>query len=72
MNATLELAIAKVSELPEEAQERIGLELLDRLAALEQLRAKIDVGIKEADAGLARPLDIDGVIRRGRERLANR
>jgi hypothetical protein len=72
MNTTLELAIAKVSELPDEAQERIGFELLDRLAAIEQLRADIDVGIKQLDAGQGRPLDIEDVIRRGKERLAKR
>lgn len=72
MNSTLELAMAKVSELPEEAQERIGLELLDRLAAMEGLRADIEVGIQELDAGLGRPLDIDDVIRRARERRGER
>jgi hypothetical protein len=72
MNTTLQLAVAKASELPEEAQERIGLELLDRLAAMEQLRADIDVGIKELDAGNGRPLRLDDVIRRGKERLAGR
>jgi hypothetical protein len=72
MNATLELALSKVSELPEDTQERIGLELLDRLAAIEHLRAEIDLGIKELDAGLGHPLDVEDVIRRGKERLAKR
>jgi hypothetical protein len=72
MNTTLELAVAKASALPDEAQERLGLELLDRLAAMEQLRAELDVGIRELDAGLGRPLDIEEVIRRGRKRLAKR
>lgn len=72
MNATLELALAKVSKLPDEAQERLGLELLDRLATLERLRADLDIGIKELDAGLGAPLDIEDVIRRGKERLARR
>jgi hypothetical protein len=31
MTSTLELAIAKISQLPEEAQDRIGFELLDRM-----------------------------------------
>jgi hypothetical protein len=72
MNATLRLAIAKVSELPEEAQERLGLELIDHLAALERLRADLDVGIRELDAGLGAPLDIEDVVQRGKERLARR
>lgn len=72
MNTTLELAMTKVAELPDETQERLGLALLDRLAALELLRADIDVGIKELDAGLGRPLDIEDITRRGRKRLAQR
>jgi hypothetical protein len=72
MNTTLKLAIAKVSELSDEAQERIGFELLDRFASMERLRADIEIGIKELDAGLGRPLDIEDVIRRGKERLAKR
>ncbi len=72
MNTTLKLAIAKVSELSDEAQERIGFELLDRFAAIERLRADIEIGTKELDAGLGRPLDIEDVIRRGKERLAKR
>jgi hypothetical protein len=69
MNTTLQLAMAKASELTDEAQERIGFELLDRLAALEQLKADIEVGIRELDAGLGRPLRLDDVLRRGKQRL---
>ena len=72
MTSTLELAIAKASKLSEEAQERIGLEMLERIAALEELRAEIEIGIRELDAGLGRPLDVEDVIRRGYERLAKR
>jgi hypothetical protein len=70
MKSTLELAVAKASLLPEAAQERLGLELLERIAALEQLRSDIDVGVRELDSGLGRSLDLEKVIRRGRERLA--
>ena len=72
MTSTLELAIAKISQLPEEAQDRIGLELLDRVAALEQLRAELDIGIREADAGLAKPLDFDVLIKELHEEHARR
>ena len=72
MNATLQLAMAKVLKLPDETQEWLGLELLDRLATLERLRADLGIGIKELDAGLGAPLDIEDVIRRGKERVAQR
>lgn len=70
MTKTLEMAIAKVSELPEAAQDEIGRQLLEHLESLAQLRAELQIGIDELDAGLGRPLDIDDVKRRGRERLA--
>lgn len=70
MKSTLQLAMAKASQLPEATQEQIGLELIERIAAFEQLRADIQIGIDQLDAGLGRPLDIEDVIRRGRERLA--
>ena len=59
MTSTLELAIAKASELPEAAQDMIGLEILERIAALAALRADIQVGLDELDAGLGRELDIE-------------
>ena len=70
MTKTLELAIAKVSELPEAAQDEIGRAILARIDALATLRAELQVGIDELDAGLGRPLDIEDIKRRGRERLA--
>ena len=70
MTSTLALAMEKASRLPEAAQDRLGMELLERIAAVESLRAEIEIGRRELDAGLGRPLDIEDVIRRGRERLA--
>jgi hypothetical protein len=67
MTKTLELAISKALQLPEAAQERIGRELLNRIDTLEELRAEIEIGIKELDAGLGKPLDIEDVIRRARK-----
>lgn len=72
MTSTLELAMAKASELPEAAQDMLGREILERIEALAALRADIQVGIDELDAGLGRPLDVEEVIRRGRKRLAER
>jgi hypothetical protein len=72
MTNTLELAIAKAKELPEAAQDMLGLEILDRIAALAALRAELQIGIDELDAGLGGPLDVEDIIRRGRERLAGK
>ena len=69
MTRTLELAVAKAAELPEADQERIGRDLLAHIDALAELRAKLQVGINELDAGLGRPLDVEDVIRRGKKRL---
>jgi hypothetical protein len=62
MVKTLEIAISKVSNLSEAAQEQLGRELLERIETLEQLRNEIEVGIRELDAGLGEELDIDKVI----------
>lgn len=62
MTNTLELAIAKASELPEAAQDLLGREMLERIQALAALRADIKVGIDELDAGLGEELDIEELI----------
>jgi hypothetical protein len=62
MGTALKLAIAKAAELPEAAQEQLGRELLDRIEMLTQLRAEIDVGIRELDAGLGEELDFEKFI----------
>jgi len=66
MVKSLELAFSKAASLPDAAQEQIGRELLDRLDALARLRAEVEVGIKQLDAGEGRPLDIDDVIKQAR------
>ena len=55
--------MAKAAKLPEAAQESLGLEILDYIAALDELRAEIQIGIDELDAGLGGSLDIDAMIR---------
>ncbi len=70
MVKTLELAILKAAELPEAAQEQLGRELLERIDTLEELRAAIEVGIRELDAGLGEPLDIEDVIAQARKEHA--
>ena len=66
MVKTLEVAIARAGELPEAAQELLGRELLERLDALSRLRAEIEAGIRELDAGQGEPLDIEEVITQAR------
>lgn len=63
MVKTLELALSKVAALPEAAQEQLGRELLERIETLKNLRAEIEVGIRELDAGLGEELDIEGLLR---------
>jgi hypothetical protein len=70
MVKTLEIAISKIAALPEAAQEQLARELLDRVEALSQLRADIEIGIQELDAGLGQELDVEEVIRQAREEHA--
>jgi hypothetical protein len=63
---TLALAIDKANALPEAAQEQLGREMLERIDALADLRAAIEVGIRELDAGKGEQLDIEDVIREAR------
>jgi hypothetical protein len=59
---TFELAITKAAKPPEAAQEQLGRELLERIESLEQLRAEIEIGIRELDSGRGEELDIEEVI----------
>ena len=63
MTKTFERAVSKVAQLPEATQEQLGRELLERIESIEQLRAEIEIGIRELDAGLGEELDIEAVIR---------
>lgn len=67
MVKALELAFSKAAALPDAAQEQLGRELLDRLDALARLRAEVEIGIRQLDAGEGRPLDIEDVIKQARE-----
>jgi hypothetical protein len=66
MSKTLELAVAKAAALPEAAQEQIAYELLERIDALAGLKAAIDEGVAELDAGLGTALDVEKIIREAR------
>ena len=41
--------------------------MLKRIEALQQLRAEIEIGICELDAGLGEEIDIENVIRQARQ-----
>jgi hypothetical protein len=62
MSKALKLAMTKAADLPEAAQEQLGRELLERIEILNQLRAEVDVGIRELDAGLGEELDVEKLI----------
>jgi Arc/MetJ-type ribon-helix-helix transcriptional regulator len=72
MVKALELAFSKAAALPDAAQEQLGRELLDRLDALARLRAEVEIGILQLDAGEGRPLDIEDVIKQAREEHARK
>ncbi len=72
MVKTLELAITKAAALPEAAQEQLGRELLERIESLAELRAEVEIGIRELDAGLGEEIDIEDVVRLARAEHAGR
>ena len=67
MTRVLREAIAKVEALSEAEQDRIARELIDYLDKLNALRAEVEIGIRQLDAGEGRELDIEDVIRQARE-----
>jgi hypothetical protein len=61
MTKALQLAMTKAAALPEAAQEQLGRELLERIERLNQLRAAVEVGVRELDAGLGEEIDIEAL-----------
>ena len=49
----------RAAALPEAAQEHLGRELLERIERFNELRAAVEVGIGELDAGLGEELDVE-------------
>ena len=72
MVKTLELAIEKAAALPEAAQEELGRELLRQIDALNALRAEVDIGLAELDAGLGREIDFEALLTELRDEHAKR
>jgi Arc/MetJ-type ribon-helix-helix transcriptional regulator len=66
MTKVLREAIAKVEALPEIAQDQIARELIDYVDKLNALRADLEVGIRQLDAGEGKELDIEDLLRRAR------
>lgn len=66
MVKTLQLALSKAEALPEAAQEQLGRELLERINAISALRAEIEIGLRELDAGEGEELDIEEFIEQAR------
>ena len=64
---TLELAMSKASALTEAAQEKIGRDVLESVEALARLRAEVEIGIRELDAGLGEELRMSDVIEQARK-----
>ena len=69
---TLQLAISKAQNLPEAAQEELGRDVLLRISELEELRAKIRIGVAELDAGRGGPLDMRKIKAEARRQYAAR
>jgi len=55
-------AMTKAADLSEAAQEQLGRDCSERIERLNALRAAIEVGIRELDAGLGEELDIEELI----------
>ena len=72
MVKTLELAISKAATLPEAAQEALGKDLLEKIEALAALRAEIDAGIADLDAGRDLEIDFDALLKELNDEHANR
>lgn len=64
---TIDLAITKSAALPEEAQERIGQEVLMRVDQLASLRAEIGIGRQELQVGQRRRIEFDELLQELRE-----
>jgi len=63
MTRVLREAITKVEALPEADQDRIARQLIDYLDKLNALRADIQKGVRQLDAGEGRELDVEEFLR---------
>lgn len=61
-------ALDEIATLPETDQEAIGRQLLIHVEKLRRLREEVDRGIRSLDTSGGRELDIEAVIRSGKDR----
>jgi hypothetical protein len=66
MTKVLREAIAKVEALPEAAQDQIARELIDYLDRLNVLRADLEIGRRQLDAGEGKDIDFEDLLERAR------
>jgi hypothetical protein len=64
--------MSKASALPEAAQEKIGRDVLESVETLARLRAEVEIGIRELDAGLGEELRMSDVIKQARKEYGRR
>jgi hypothetical protein len=64
--------MSKASALPEAAQEKIGRDMLESVGTLARLRAEVEIGIRELDAGLGEELRMSDVINQARQEYGRR
>jgi hypothetical protein len=62
MKTAFEVAVRKAKELPAETREQIGRDVLLRIEKLERLRADLQIGIDQLDAGQGSAIDITDII----------
>lgn len=72
MTKILALAIKRAAGLHKEAQEEIGMEILERVDTITWLRKEIELGIRDLDAGKRVKIDPDTFIKEMRKRHAKR
>jgi len=71
MTKLLEEAMARVATLPEEAQEKIGEELIAHVEKVKRLRSELQKGVSSLDLGEGKELDIHEVIVRARRQYGS-
>ena len=64
--------MSKASALPEAAQEKIGRDVLESVETLARLRAEVEIGVRELDAGLGEELRMSDVIKQARKEHGRR
>jgi len=72
MTKALAYAMKKIAELPEAAQEEIGIEILERVDTIAWLRAELELGLRDLDAGRRVKIDSKKFIKDLRKRHAKK